>query len=63
MVKYTKLALAINIVVFSLIFLLHLFRIVSNYSAKFGNWIVPMWVSYLALIALAFLIYINYKAL
>ena len=61
--KYTKLALTVNIVVFSLIFLLHLFRLITGSSAQFAGWTVSMWLSYVALVISAFLIYLNYKAL
>ena len=61
--KNTKLALTVNIIIFSLIFLLHLYRIITNTTAKFGIWVVPIWISYLGLVVAAILVYINYKGL
>ena len=61
--KYTKLALTANIVVFSLVFLLHLSRILLNFDLKFANWFVPVWLNYIALVVVGLLIYLNYKGL
>ncbi|MBI2148302.1 hypothetical protein HYU23_01355 [Candidatus Woesearchaeota archaeon] len=61
--KYTKLALTVNVVVFSLIFLLHLFRIISGFEVRFGSLIIPNWISYIALVVALVLIYLNYKGL
>lgn len=42
-------------VIFSLIFVLHVFRIVYQWDAMIGGWAVPMWLSWLALAISGFL--------
>lgn len=59
----TRTVLTVNLVIFSLIFLLHLIRIFTGFHAQFGNWIVPIWVSWLAGIISLVVVYLNYKAL
>lgn len=63
MAKNTKLALTINLVFFILIFLLHLLRIFYRWDAAIGGWIVPFWLSWIAVLLSGILIYLNYKAL
>lgn len=63
MAKNTKLALTINLVIFILIFLLHLIRIFTGFYAQIGDWIIPLWASWIAVIVSLTLVYINYKAL
>lgn len=48
-------------VIFSLIFILHLARIIFGWSAVIGTVAIPMWVSYVAVVVSAFLLYQIYK--
>lgn len=48
-------------VIFSLIFILHLARIIFGWSAVIGGLVIPMWASYIAVVASAFLLYQIYK--
>ncbi len=61
--KYTKLALTVNLVLFVLMFLLHLYRVIFGFYAQIGNWIIPIWLNVVALVVLLVVIYLNYKAL
>ena len=63
MAKNTKLVLTVNLVIFVLIFLLHLIRGFTGFSAQFGNWVVPVWLSGVAALVALVLVYLNYKAL
>lgn len=63
MAKNTKLALTINLVIFIIIFFLHLLRIFYKWDAAIGGWVVPLWLSWIAIIISLVLVYLNYKAL
>ena len=56
-----KSVLLINIIIFSLVLILHLIRSVMNLNAQIGNFNIPVWASYVAIIISAYIIYINYK--
>ena len=60
--KNTKLTLTIDLIIFILIFLLHLLRLVFGWGANFAGWAVPMWLSWVALVLAAVLVWLNYKA-
>ncbi len=44
-------------IVFSVIAVLHLLRVIFGWDAAIGGWDVPMWLSYLAVVAAGFLAY------
>ena len=56
-----KSVLLINIIIFSLILVLHLVRSIMNLNAQIGDFNLPVWISYIAIIISAYIIYINYK--
>ena len=51
----------LNVFFFSLVLLLHLIRLVFGFEVQFAGWNVPLWLSGLAVLVLAFLLYLNYK--
>lgn len=51
----------ITLVIFSLIALLHAFRLVYGWSAVIAGWDVPMWLSGLAVILSGYLAYSAFK--
>ncbi len=59
--KDLKSVLITNIIIFSLIFIIHLIRIITKFHVQFGDFIVPIWINYLVVIISAFIIYTNYK--
>ena len=50
----------ITAIVFFVVGLVHLLRIILGWEAAIGGWIVPMWLSWLALIVSAVLAYIGF---
>ncbi len=52
--------LFITAIVFFVVGLVHLLRIVLGWEAAIGGWAVPMWLSWLALIASAVLAYFGF---
>ncbi|MBI2667343.1 hypothetical protein HYX17_01075 [Candidatus Woesearchaeota archaeon] len=56
-----KSVLLINIIIFSLILVLHLVRSIIGLNAQIGDFNIPVWLSYIAIIISAYIIYINYK--
>ena len=46
--------------VFSVISILHLFRIVLGWEAVVGSWSIPMWLSWVAMIVTAVLAYYGF---
>lgn len=48
-------------VIFLLIGVLHLARIIQGWSAEIGGWLVPMWLSWVALILAGYLGYTGWK--
>ncbi len=61
--KYTKLALTINVVLFLVVFIIHVVRLFTGFYIEFGNFVVPIWVSAFGALIAAVLIYLNYRAL
>ena len=49
-------------VIFTSIALLHALRIVFGWKVVIGAWIVPMWVSWVALIVAAYLSYASFNS-
>ena len=43
--------------IFLIVALLHLTRVIKNWYAQIGNWIVPMWVSVLVVLIAGYLAY------
>lgn len=52
-----------NITIFSIVLIIHLLRAVLDWQLVLFNWNVPVWASWLAVIILGGLVYINYKHL
>ncbi|MFQ5531358.1 MAG: hypothetical protein ACE5ES_01955 [Candidatus Nanoarchaeia archaeon] len=50
-------------IIFILVGLLHLLRSIFSWTMVIQNFIVPLWVSYLAVIILVFMIYSAFKLL
>jgi len=50
----------ITAIVFFVVGLVHLLRIILGWEAAIGGWIVPMWLSWLALIVSAVLAYTGF---
>ena len=48
-------------IVFVAVTLLHFSRIIFDWSARIGNWDVPMWLSWLAVIAAGTLAYHGFR--
>ncbi|MBI2611001.1 hypothetical protein HYW60_03660 [Candidatus Kaiserbacteria bacterium] len=46
--------------VFALVALLHLARVLFGWDAVIGGWMVPMWLSWVALIVAGYLAYSGY---
>ena len=49
--------------IFSLVALCHLLRSIYSWPLTIGNWDVPLWVSYLAFLLAAFLVYSGFSIL
>ena len=47
---------------FCLIAVLHLFRLLLGWEAVIGGWVVPMWLSWIAVVLPGYLGYISLKA-
>ncbi|MEM3126844.1 MAG: hypothetical protein QW331_02130 [Candidatus Woesearchaeota archaeon] len=58
----TKQLLQINAVVFGIVALLHLWRSFAEWPAQIGDFMLPVWASYIAVIVAAWLAYANYSA-
>lgn len=56
-----KTLLKINIVLFSLIFLVHLYRLIFYFSVQVSGWEVPIWLNIIAVVIVAIIIWLNYK--
>jgi len=48
-------------ILFGIIFLVHLLRIFSDWSAQIENFAVPMWFSYVALVVMGYLSYESFR--
>ena len=59
----TKTITKINIILFSLILLLHLMRIIIRFPVEFNNKLVPLWINYLGIVIIIIFIYLNFKIL
>ncbi len=51
----------ITSIIFGLIALLHLLRIFNSWPAQIGTFVVPGWLSWVALIVAGYLSYTSYK--
>ncbi len=47
--------LLVSAIVFTLVFLLHVLRLVYGWSAMIGGWTVPIWVSWIGVVMSGFL--------
>jgi len=47
--------LLVSAIVFTLVFLLHVLRLVYGWSAMIGGWTVPIWVSWIGVVVSGFL--------
>ncbi len=47
--------LLVSAIVFTLVFLLHVLRLVYGWSAMIGGWTVPIWVSWIGAMVSGFL--------
>ncbi|HLC86074.1 MAG TPA: hypothetical protein VJG30_02220 [Candidatus Nanoarchaeia archaeon] len=56
-----KTLLKINIALFSVVFLVHLYRIIFYFPVSIGSWEVPVWFNVLFLLISLVLILLNYK--
>jgi len=52
-----------TLVLFILVVAVHLTRIINGWDFSIGNALIPIWVSWIAVILLAILLYHNYKLL
>jgi hypothetical protein len=48
-------------IIFALVFILHGLRAINGWQAEIGNWIVPMWISWLAVAISGFLCFVSFK--
>jgi len=48
-------------IVFTFAFLVHGTRVLNGWDMFLGSWLIPMWVSYLAVILTAYLAYHSYS--
>jgi len=55
--------LKINLVFFSLILIVHIVRIITNFQVKVNNYDIPLYFNYLGIIILIILISLNHKLL
>ena len=58
-----KNVLVINIVVFGIVALLHLWRAMSETEANIGSFSLPVWGSWIGLIVACVLVYLNWTIL
>ena len=42
-------------VIFTIVAVVHLFRIAQGWDITIGSWVVPMWISWIALVVAGFL--------
>jgi hypothetical protein len=47
--------LLVSAIVFTLVFLLHVLRLVYGWGAMIGGWTVPVWVSWIGVVVSGFL--------
>ena len=47
--------------IFSIIFVLHFLRIILGWEATIGDWSIPMWFSWVAVILAGYLAYSGFK--
>lgn len=47
--------LLVSAIVFTLVFLLHVLRLVYGWDAMIGGWTVPVWVSWIGVVVSGFL--------
>lgn len=62
MARNLKATLTLNLVVFTIVFLLHFYRLIWGVGLNFGGYLIPNWLTILFLVLLIGLIYLNYKA-
>lgn len=48
-------------IIFLAVFVLHLLRLVYSWNAVIGTWVVPTWVSGVAVAVSAFLVFTGYR--
>ncbi|MEK7519275.1 MAG: hypothetical protein AAB565_00595 [Patescibacteria group bacterium] len=48
-------------IIFLLIFILHLFRLIRGWDGVIGDWVLPMWLSWVALVITGYLAYKGLK--
>jgi hypothetical protein len=53
--------LFVSAVIFSLVFLLHVLRLVYGWSALIGGWMVPIWVSWIGVVVSGFLAFEGFR--
>ncbi len=58
-----KTVLTVNVVLFSLIGIVHLLRIIGQWEVRFGGWFVGYWLNVVAIVIAAAMVYINSRHL
>jgi branched-subunit amino acid permease len=58
-----KTVLWINVIVFAIVAIFHLLRVLLNWDLQIGNWLAPVWLSVIAVIITATMVYLNSKHL
>ncbi len=53
--------LLVAAIVFTLVFLLHVLRLVYGWSAMIGGWTVPIWVSWIGVVVSGFLAFEGFR--
>ena len=48
-------------VIFGIVFVLHAMRLVFSWAAKIAQWMVPAWMSWVALVVSSYLAYTGFK--
>lgn len=56
-----KTYMSVSTAVFGLVAVLHLARVLFGWDMTIGEWMVPVWLSWVAIVAAGFLAYTGYK--
>ena len=53
--------LTITAIIFSIIFVLHVMRILLGWEAQIGGWMIPLWFSWIGILVSGYLAFAGFK--
>jgi len=57
----SKTYFSVTVAFFAIIFILHLARIFTGWEASIGGWMLPQWISWVAVVISGFLAYFGFN--